>query len=338
MYRFSTCTEINRKICERWGDNMKWMKLIKKGNLSSGLAALGNLIVAVVKMVVAVISGNGTMYATAMHSFADTINQLFVFIVSVLSEMNPTERFPKGFGRLINIFCMVAVIVVTLMAYETIKTGWTLFMDPKASTNFLLNIIVLVIAFLIDGIILYKTMKEIIHEAKVDQRSNLLIDAFKYAKRASPATKLVFYEDIVATFGAVLAISGIMLSQFFGLLRADGIVSIIIGLLMLFVVFRVGYDNMVGLIGVAAPAEVEKQIGELILADACVVDINKLRVMQEGRAYHVDAMVELRKGLTLAEADDLVFKLTDKLLKSPNITDVDLMIIEDDDQQSWPEE
>src|SRR5699024_5796277 len=84
---------------------------------------------------------------------------------------------------------------------------------------------------------------------------DVVIDAFIYAKRASPATKLVFYEDIVATFGAVLAISGIMLSQFFGLLRADGIVSIIIGLLMLFVVFRVGYDNMVGLIGVAAPAE-----------------------------------------------------------------------------------
>lgn len=317
---------------------MKWIELVKKGNLSSGLAALGNLIVAVVKLIVAIISGNGIMFATAMHSFADTVNQLFVFVGSVLSEMPPSKRFPKGFGRLINIFCMVAVIVVTLMAYETIKTGWALFMNPKVSSNFLMNIIVLAFAFVIDGVILLKTMKEIAVEAKIEKRGNLLLDAFKYAKRATPATKLVFYEDIVATLGAVLAISGIVLSQFFGFLKADGLISMMIGILMFFVVFRVGYDNMVGLIGLAAPAEVEKKIAELILADSCVVDINKLRVMQEGRAYHVDATVELRKGLSLAEADDVVFSLTDKLLQSSNITDVDLGIVEDDDQINWSPE
>lgn len=104
---------------------------------------------------------------------------------------------------------------------------------------------------------------------------------------------------------------------------------------MLFVVYRVGYDNMVGLIGVAAPAEVEKKIAELILANSCVVDIYKLRVTQEGRAYHVDVIVELRKGLSLAEADDIAFSLSDELLQASNITDVDLGIIEDDDQMNW---
>src|SRR5699024_10705656 len=129
---------------------------------------------------------------------------------SVLSEMKPSNRFPKGFGRLINIFCMIAVIVVTVMAYETIKTGWGLFVNPQASSNFLLNIIVLVLAFLIDGYVLYKTMKEIVQEGKEGEKGNLIADAFKYAKRAAQATKLVFYEDIVATLGAVLAIIGIV--------------------------------------------------------------------------------------------------------------------------------
>src|SRR5699024_2888150 len=117
---------------------------------------------------------------------------LFVFIGSILSEMAPSKRFPKGFGRLINIFCMIAVIVVTLMAYETIKTGWVLFIEPKESSNFLLNIIVLLFAFLIDGLILVKTMKEIAHEAEIEDQGNLFVDAIKNAKRAKPATKLVF--------------------------------------------------------------------------------------------------------------------------------------------------
>lgn len=315
---------------------MKWLNLIKKGNFSSGIAALGNLVIAVVKVIVAVISGNGTMFATAMHSFADTVNQGFVFVGSILSEMAPSERFPKGFGRLIHIFCMAAVIVVTLMAYETIKTGWELFVHPQESTGFLLNIVVLVFAFIVDGYILYKTMKEIVTEGNAGNQQNLLFDAFKYAKRAAPATRLVFYEDIVATVGAILAIIGIVLSQFFDVSEADGIISMLIGLLMLFVAYRVGYDNMVGLIGVTAPAEVEEQIAEMILADSVVVDIYELQVLQEGRAYHVDVTVELQKGLALAEADDIKFALTDDLLKSANITHVDLGIIEDDDQQNYP--
>src|SRR5699024_7794020 len=111
-------------------------------------------------------------------------------------------------------------------------------------------------AFFIDGFILFKTMREIAKQAEIDEQGNLLLDAFKHAKRAKPATKLVFYEDLVATFGAVLAIIGIVLSQFFGLLRADGIISIIIGLLMLFVVFSFGCEDIVGLVCVASPVEV----------------------------------------------------------------------------------
>lgn len=314
---------------------MEFFQLLKKGNISSGLAAIGNLVISIVKWIVAISSGNGTMFATAMHSLADTVNQTFVYTGSVLAEMKPTTRFPMGFGRVINIFCMVAVIVVTVMAYETIKTGWELWQHPKESSDFIINIIVLVIAFLIDGYILFKTMKQILHETKVEAKGNSFALAFKHAKKASPATKLVFYEDLVATLGAIFAIMGIVLAQFFGILKADGIVSIIIGILMLFVAFRVGYDNMIGLIGVKAPAEVEKRIAEILLTDSCVVDIYGMRVIQEGRTYHAEVTVELIKGLTLNEADDLKFKLTDRLLTEPNIADVVLGIIEDDDKKTW---
>lgn len=308
---------------------------IKTGNLSSGLAALGNLAIAVVKAIVAGISGNGTMFATAMHSFADTINQTFVFVGSVFAEIKPTKRFPTGFGRVINIVCMVAVIVVTLMAYETIRTGWNLLQHPQPSSDFLLNIIVLLFSFLVDGYILIKTMKEINLEARVKDKGNIFTAAFTHVKKATPATKLVFYEDIVATIGAILAIIGIVLSQFFSILQADGIVSMMIGMLMLFVAYRVGLDNMVGLIGVAAPAEVEERIAQTLLQERYVVDIYDMRVVQEGRAYHVDVTVELQKGLTLDQADDLKFSLTGRLLEQNDITDVMLGIIEDDEETSW---
>jgi cation diffusion facilitator family transporter len=315
--------------------NMGLMQLVKKGNTSSGVAALGNTFLAIIKAVAAGISGSGTMFASAMHSFADAVNQGFVFFGSVLSEMKPSKRFPVGFGRVINIFCMVAVIVVTVMAYETIKEGWHIIQHPEEASNFWLNIGILVAAFFVDGFILLKAMKEIKEESKIEGGGNIFATAFKGAKKASPATRLVFYEDLVATSSAVLAIIGIVLAQYFGILEADGFISIIIGLLMLFVAFRVGYDNMVGLIGVSAPADVENTIAEDLLSDESVVDIYKLRVIQEGRTFHVEVTVELVKGLTLAEADDIKFRLSDKLLREPDIADVVLGIIEDDEKTSW---
>ncbi|WP_047979769.1 cation diffusion facilitator family transporter [Ornithinibacillus contaminans] len=316
---------------------MGFLQLVKKGNTSSGVAALGNAFIAIIKAIAAGISGSGTMFASAMHSFADAVNQSFVFFGSVLSEMKPSKRFPVGFGRVINIFCMVAVIVVTVMAYETIKEGWHLIQHPSEASNFLLNVSILVVSFLVDGFILIKAMKEIKSEANLKTGENLFVTAFKGASKASPATRLVFYEDLVATLSAVLAIVGIVLAQYFDIVQADGVISIIIGLFMLFVAFRVGYDNMVGLIGVAAPADVENKIGKQLLADEMVIDIYKMRVLQEGRLYHVEVTVELKKGLSLAEADDIKFKLTDHLLREPEIADVVLGIIEDDDVKSWEE-
>lgn len=312
------------------------LSLIKKGNKSSAIAASGNTVLAGIKAAAAAFSGSGAMFASAMHSLADAINQGFVFVGSVLAEKKPTPRFPNGFGRVVNIFCMIAVIVVSIMAYETILEGWHLIQHPAESSGFLLNVIVLLINIIIDGYILVKAMKEIRHETRSENDGlGIIKGAFKNVGRAAPPTRLVFYEDIVAVTGAVLALIAVVVTTFTNFDALDGVATILIGLLMIGVGFRVGFDNMVGLIGVSAPREVGERIASLILADKQVKDINKMRIIQEGRYYHVDSYVELEKGLSLADADDIKFRLRDALLRDPDISDVTLGIIEDDEIKTW---
>jgi cation diffusion facilitator family transporter len=231
---------------------------------------------------------------------------------------------------------MVAVIVVTIMAYETILKGFKLLKHPEEATNFWLNFIVLAIAVIIDGSILVKAMKEIMKETRAEASGlSLLPAAFKNAGRAAPPTRLVFYEDIVATLGALFALIAIVFAHFFNFLILDGIATILIGCLMVGVAFKVGYDNMVGLIGVAAPKDVEEKISGIILADPDVRDINRLRILQEGRNYHVEAYIELKKGMTLAEAGQSKMRINALLTQDPNISDVTLGILEDDGIKLW---
>ncbi|WP_337104224.1 cation diffusion facilitator family transporter [Paenibacillus sp. YIM B09110] len=313
--------------------------LIKKGNMSSATAAIGNTGLAIVKGIAATITGSGAMFASTMHSVADAVNQAFVFVGSVLAEKKPTRRFPTGFGRVINIFCMIAVIVVTLMAYETIREGIHLLNHPAEAHGFWLNVIVLVLSIAVDGFVLIKAMKEVVREARVEAIGWGIVRAsFRNVSKAAPPTRLVFYEDIVATTGAILALLAVIVTTVTSFELLDGISTVLIGLLMIAVAFRVGYDNMIGLIGVAAPLDIEAKVAKLIFSESKVVDINQMRIVQEGRYYHVEALIELQPGLSLASADDIKFQIRDKLLHDPDIADVTLGIIEDMGIQDWKPE
>lgn len=188
----------------------------------------------------------------------------------------------------------------------------------------------------IDGVILVKAMKEINVEARAEAAGfGIVTGAFKNVGRAAPPTRLVFYEDLVAVSGAALALISVVVISFTDFVLIDGLVTILIGILMIGVAFRVGYDNMVGLIGVAAPKDIEERITGIILRDKDVTDINQMRILQEGRYYHVEARIELRQGLTLAEADDIKVRVKEEVLKDPDIADVGIGIIEDDGDIDW---
>ncbi|WP_151736356.1 cation diffusion facilitator family transporter [Paenibacillus tengchongensis] len=311
--------------------------LIKKGNKSSGSAAIGNTCIAVVKGVAFAITGSGSMFATMMHSIADAVNQMFVFTGSVLAEKRPTRRFPDGFGRVINLFCMVAVIVVTIMAYETMLEGWHLLQHPNTeSSGYWINVLVLVLSIGTDGFVWVKAMNEVLHDARVEAKGfGKFTASLRNVKRAAPPTRLVFYEDMVATSGGLLALIAVLVTALTDFKLLDGVSSILISFMMVGVAFRVGYDNMVGLIGVAAPPEIEERVSKIIFDEPLVTDIYQLRILQEGRYYHVEGLIELKRGMTLADADDIKFKVRDKLLADPYISDVTLGILEDNGVPNW---
>jgi len=246
--------------------------IFKKGNKSSLIAAIVNTIIAVIKGSAYFFTGNVAMFAETMHSLGDAANQFFVFIGSALSKKAPTDRYPNGFGRLVNLVLLGAVIIVGIMSYETIKEGYHHILHPVESTGLLINLSVLALAVLLETYVLYKAMKEVLHETEVEAKGlGIVGKSFSSLKRAKPATKLVFMEDLVATFGGIIAIIGILLSYFAGWHAAEGIASIIIGLMMFYVVGRVFLDNAKGALGEADDA-FEAEIAKYIFQNPEITD------------------------------------------------------------------
>ncbi|MCL6572927.1 MAG: cation transporter, partial [Bacillus sp. (in: Bacteria)] len=191
------------------------LRLLKRGNKSAMLAAIINSIISIIKGVAFMYTGNVAMFAETMHSLGDAANQFFVFIGSALSKKAPTQKYPNGFGRLVNLVLLGAVLIVGIMAYETIREGYHHVLHPTESGGFIINIIVLAVAVILESFVLYKAMKEILHEIGIEATGfNIFIKSFKNMGKAKPATKLVFMEDLVATMGGLIAILAVTISHY----------------------------------------------------------------------------------------------------------------------------
>ncbi|EKN62560.1 cation diffusion facilitator family transporter [Neobacillus bataviensis LMG 21833] len=311
------------------------LQLLKRGNKSAMLAAIINTIISIIKGVAFMFTGNVAMFAETMHSLGDAANQFFVFIGSALSKKAPTEKYPNGFGRLVNLVLLGAVLIVGIMAFETIKEGWHHTIHPTKSSGFLINILVLAVSTILETFVLFKAMKEILHEIGVEASGpSVFAKSFANLGRAKPATKLVFMEDLVATLGGLLAILAVVIAHFTNLHQLEGIASMLIGAMMFFVVGKVFLDNAAGVIG-QADEEMENKIGTMVMADPDVMDIQDITVIKEGEDLHVELEIEIDPKLTVAAADDIKDRLEEKIMAEKGVVDVTIEIDEEDGVMTW---
>jgi cation diffusion facilitator family transporter len=258
-----------------------------------------------------------------------------VFIGSALSKKSPTDRFPNGFGRLVNLVLLGAVLIVGIMAFETIREGYHHILHPSESGGFLINVGVLAFALILEIYVLYKAMKEVVHEVGIEASGfNVFFRSFANLGRAKPATKLVFMEDMVATLGGLLAIIAVIIGHFTGIHWVEGAASILIGLMMFFVVGRVFLDNAAGVIG-QSDEEMENKIGSIVMQDPDVKDIQDLTVIKEGEDLHVEIEIEVDPSLTVAAADDIKDRLQEKIMAEKGVVDVTIEFDEEDEVKTW---
>lgn len=309
--------------------------VLRKGNKSALTAAIVNTIIAIIKGIAYFFTGNVAMFAETMHSLGDAANQFFVFIGSALSKKLPSERFPNGFGRLVNLVLLGAVIIVGIMSYETIKEGYHHILHPVESTGILINLSVLGAGVILESYVLFKAMKEILHETNTEAKgAGIFLKSFSSLRRAKPATKLVFMEDLVATAGGLTAIIGILLSYFAGLHAAEGIASILIGIMMFYVVGRVFLDNAKGVLG-EADDDLEEMIAQYIYTNPEIKDIPVLFAMKEGEDFHIEMKLEIDPSLTVEKAIEIKNRIESKICQMKGVTDVIIEFEKDDRIQKW---
>jgi cation diffusion facilitator family transporter len=245
------------------------------------LLALGaNLTIAIAKSVVGLISMSSSMLAESAHSWADTLNQVFLLTSLFRSKKPADSAHPFGYGKERFFWSLLAAvgIFVTGAGFSIFQGVHSLFKshDEVPASEFYLSYAVLGFALILEGSSLIKASRQVSDEARERDRSFLE----HLRKSNDPTVKTVTSEDSAAVVGIVFAFIGLGLHQATGSAVYDGAASIAIGVLLAWIAYMLGRDTKDLLIGESADPELRLDIIHLISGYDEVDGVVELLTMQ----------------------------------------------------------
>ncbi len=221
--------------------------------VAAALAA--NLGIAIAKFVAFLLTGSASMLAEAVHSVADTGNELLLLIGSGRSRRGRTELHPFGFGRERYFYAfIVAVLLFTVGAVFSIYDGVRKILAPEAVHDSAVAFAVLGVCAVLESLSLRTAIREANHE-----RQGRGWRSFVHGTK-SPELPVVLMEDLAALIGLGFAFLGVLLSVLTGSGGWDGAGSVGVGVLLVVAAGIVGYETKSLLLGESASAEVTAKI------------------------------------------------------------------------------
>lgn len=242
------------------------------------LALVANGLIAVTKFIAAAISGSSAMFAEAIHSVADTGNQLFLLRGDTVSRYAATTTYPFGRGRAMYFWAfMVAVMLFVAGGVWSIIHGWERILHPDDhhGGGFVFSLIVLGIAGVFEVFIAFIPA---IREFNKRRGSRGVWQSIRESK--DPALIIVVFEDAAATLGLLIAAVGLIATQVTGNAFWDGAASVAIGVLLCVVAFVVAREMKALLEGESATRRDRAAIRTAILSVPAVANIERLLTMQ----------------------------------------------------------
>ena len=278
-------------------------------------AFVANLAIALAKTWAAWITGSGSMVAEAIHSYADTGNQVLLYLGLKQSQRPPDAEHPLGYGKLSYFWSfIVAILLFTLGGIFSIYEGFHKFNHPEELSQVWVAIVVLVLAILLEGGSLLGCLREI-----KNVRGERPFGEWLRHTRNSELV-VVLGEDIGAQLGLFLALGFLTAALVTGNPVYDAMGSMCIGVILLVISAFIGWRIKALLVGRSADPEIREAIEEVIAEQDSIVHVFNTITIQYGPDTMLAAKIKLKDGITIDAAVQDINELERKLkARIPNL-------------------
>jgi cation diffusion facilitator family transporter len=275
-------------------------------------ALAGNTLIALTKFVSASITGSSAMLSEGIHSLVDTGNQILLLHGMRQAKKPADERFPFGHGKEVYFWSfVVAIMIFALGSGISIYEGVIHMRHPEPLHNPYINYIVLGLAMLFEGIAWSFALTEF---SKAKGKWGY-IEAVQRGK--DPTMFVVLFEDSAAMLGLLVALAGIMLSQFTGILWFDGLASVIIGIILGGTAVWLAYETKGLLIGESANQKVVDGIRRIAGSFREIEKVNELLTMHMGPDFIlVNISLKFTPGTDATTTESTIDYMEERIRKS----------------------
>ncbi|SIR74918.1 cation diffusion facilitator family transporter [Williamsia sterculiae] len=292
--------------------------------ITVALAFTSNLVIAIAKTVVAVITGSASMLAESAHSWADTGNEIFLVVADRRGRAGRDAEHPRGYGAEAYIWSMIAAFgLFTVGAVVSIMHGISELRSPEPGGDFLLSYLVLVLSFVFEGISFLRSYQQ---SRRAGKRRDLgTID--QVLTGSDPTVRAVFAEDAAALLGLIIAFVGILLHQLTGSPMWDAIGSIVVGLLLAVVAILLIDRNRRFLVGESVDPVTRGRVLALLVGNPDVDRVTYLHVEWVGpMQIFLVAAVDVRGNQDEEHVAVLLRRVEAEIEKNPRIVEAVLTL------------
>jgi cation diffusion facilitator family transporter len=271
---------------------------MKADSVRTILYALGaNLAIAAAKTVAAIFTGSSAMLAEAIHSYADSGNQVLLLWGIKQAKQPPSPDYPLGWGKAVFFWSfIVALVLFSLGGLFSLYEGWHKLAQPEPLRYAWVAVGILVFGLAAETV----SLRACLHEVNKVRGNRGLWKWFRESRQSELV--VIFAEDLAALLGLAIALIAILLTVLTGNPAWDALGSMAIGVVLIVVAILVGIEIKALLIGQSAEHETEAQLRACLLRQDGVEKIYRLITLQLGTSL----MVAVKAKVKAASAAELV--------------------------------
>jgi cation diffusion facilitator family transporter len=243
-------------------------------------AMVANISIAILKLVAWLLTGAASMLAEAVHSVADSANQILLLLGGKAAKKRPTTAHPFGYGRdrYISAF-LVAIILFSMGGLFACYEAFNKFKEVREGhPNALLTsawwwvpVAVLVGAIIAESL----SLRTAIRETRAVKGNASLFRFIRSSK--APELPVILLEDLGALTGLVFALVGVGMTLLTGSGYWDAAGTAAIGLLLVAIAIILAIETKSMLIGESAS---EEEIAKITAAFEATPGIKRIIYMK----------------------------------------------------------
>ncbi len=273
-------------------------------------AFLANFGIAIAKGTAAWITLSGSMLAETVHSFADCINQLLLFLGLKRSKRPPDANHPLGYGKSIYFWSfIVAFLLFSVGGIFSIYKGVSKIVhpDPEGLKDVWIALGVLIVSIVLEGFSLLGALREV----KKLRGDRSIKEWIKRTRRIELV--VILGEDTAALLGLMIAFVFVLLAQQTGNLIYDAIGSIAIGGVLILISFFLIIRVKSLLLGHSADPDLEAMIHKEITVDKRIEKVFNIITLQFGPQVMLAAKIKIKSNVNVDEACAIINQLERKI-------------------------